>query len=264
MTHAFVVAAYGDSPYLGECIESLIAQAGGEGEIVVTTSTPSHYVREIVGRFGLPLIENPKKRCGIGADWNFALTQTKCRYLTIAHQDDIYSRDYRERVVGELSAHAGAAFAFTDHIELRRAGEEDVSLNLLVKRGLCRIGCGFGSVVKSRSQAWRLLAFGNPIWCSSVTFDRSMLAGFQFDERLQSNLDWDAWQRILANGGRALYVSSPLVVHRVHSETETNACLDSGVRRREDAVMFRRFWPEKIARVVAAVYRLGYCGNRTV
>ena len=47
MTHTFAVCAYGDSPYLENCLRSLVRQPGNP-EIICCTSTPSHFIEETV------------------------------------------------------------------------------------------------------------------------------------------------------------------------------------------------------------------------
>ena len=44
--HTFVVCAYKESPYLGECIESLLQQTK-KSRILISTSTPNASIQEI-------------------------------------------------------------------------------------------------------------------------------------------------------------------------------------------------------------------------
>src|SRR5437763_141463 len=101
-SHAFVVMAYGDSPFLGNCLGSLRAQSV-RSEILVTTSTPSAYIDQMAARHGAALIVNGEK-AGIAADWNFALSAPEARRVTLAHQDDVYFPRFAERSVGLLDS----------------------------------------------------------------------------------------------------------------------------------------------------------------
>ena len=63
--HTWALCAYGESPYLEECIRSLKAQAA-PSRIILSTSTPSAYIDEIAGRYDLPVFTH--EGGGIGRD----------------------------------------------------------------------------------------------------------------------------------------------------------------------------------------------------
>ena len=73
--HAFVTPAYGDSPFLPDCLRSLARQTV-RARVLVTTSTPSEFIHRTAEEFGAEVLVNPR-RDGIGADWNFALGAAK-------------------------------------------------------------------------------------------------------------------------------------------------------------------------------------------
>ena len=52
--HAFAVCAYQESPYLEECLRSLLSQSE-ESEILICTSTPNDFLRSIAEKYELPL-----------------------------------------------------------------------------------------------------------------------------------------------------------------------------------------------------------------
>ena len=42
--------------------------------------------------------------------------------------------------------------------------------------------------------------------------------------------------------------------HRVHDDSETTKVIADNKRTKEDMVMFRKFWPECIAKVICKLY----------
>ena len=52
--HTFAVCAYKESPYLRECVLSLLAQTVSTN-ILIATSTPTDATRVIADEFGIPL-----------------------------------------------------------------------------------------------------------------------------------------------------------------------------------------------------------------
>src|SRR5258706_16305485 len=76
--HAFVVPAYGNSPFLGACLRSLRGQSA-PSPVVVATSTPSEALSAVAAAFDAPVLVNPRRE-GIAADWNFAFEGTPAQY----------------------------------------------------------------------------------------------------------------------------------------------------------------------------------------
>ena len=90
--HTFVVCAYGESPYLSDCISSLMNQKQAS-RIFISTSTPNKHIEQIASSYNLPVFIN-NGRPGIGHDWNCAISHAQTPLVTIAHQDDLYSPNY--------------------------------------------------------------------------------------------------------------------------------------------------------------------------
>jgi glycosyltransferase involved in cell wall biosynthesis len=253
--HCFVVMAHGDSPYLAGCLASLRAQSV-PARIVVTTSTPSTFIDAAATAAEAPVMVNPD-RAGIAGDWNFALAATGARHVTLAHQDDVYFPPFLARSLALLQADPRAAICFTGYVEIDDDGAPVRSRISLAKHFLERITLG-DAARPAPGRLRRFLAFGNPLPCSSVTFDRARLGGFAFSDAFRSNLDWDAWLRLLNDG--AVFVRTPerLVGRRHNPLTATSALIREGARRREDLAMFRRLWPAPVAEMIALAYKVGY------
>ena len=101
--HTFAICAYGDSPYLTECLDSLLRQTV-KSTILLATSTPSPFLREVAEKNGIEYHVNPLRGGGISADWNFALSCCRTQWCTIAHQDDVYLPAYAENVTARLDS----------------------------------------------------------------------------------------------------------------------------------------------------------------
>ncbi len=260
MEHAFVIPAYRESPYLAQCLATLRAQVPATA-IVITTSTPNAHIERIAREFDVP-IRVAGHRPAIAADWNYALTATDARLVTLAHQDDLYAPGFARLTLEAFRRHPDADLAFTAFSEHSATGPRPFNPNLLIKRALTRSGFGLSEAIRSPSRKRRVLALGNPICCPSVTLNRERHPGFRFAAHYRSNLDWDAWERLSAGDGRFIYLSDVLVSHRVHRDTETTAAIAGGIRDQEDRDMLERFWPAVTASLLARIYRLGYAANQ--
>src|SRR5258706_2831352 len=176
MDHSFVVLAYRDSPFLPGCLRGLADQSLA-GRIVVSTSTPSAYIERAAGEIGAELRINPRSD-GIAADWNFGLAQAETRFATLAHQDDTYAPDFAAKSLALFARRPAGALSFTGYQEIDDAGAPKSSKISKAKHLIERAAIGRRELVKGR-RLLAFLSFGNPLPCSSVTFDREKLPAFQ-------------------------------------------------------------------------------------
>lgn len=253
--HAFVVPAYGDSPWLADCLRSLRAQTV-PSRIVVTSSTPHAGLHAVAEAFGAALALHAPS-AGIGRDWNFALAQAGADWVTLAHQDDVYLPGFVEYTLA--AARADALMVFTGYRELAGAERQRQVTGMLgVKRLLLELGFLGRRSVASQAARLRALRFGCPIACPAVTLNLRRLEGFRFREDLRVNLDWDAWVRLARQPGAFAYVRTPLMLHRIHAVSETSDAIRRGVRAAEDRMMFESLWPRPVANLLARAYTLSY------
>lgn len=258
--HSFVVVAYGDSPYLAECLDSLQAQTS-QSSVVICTSTPSSLLHDAARSYDAPLLIN-SHRGGMADDWTFAYQTATTPYVTLAHQDDRYAPEYSATMLTVMKEHADALVGFSDYAEIIADRVYAQRLNLWVKRLLLRAAFGFSSAVRSTRGKLRTCCMGCPICCPSVTFHKPRIGDFAFDPSYRFVTDWEAWLRLARRDGSFAYVNKRLVEHRLHADSETTRRTDSPDRAAEELEMLTRCWPMPIARTIALAYRLGHRSNR--
>lgn len=260
--HTFAILAHKESSYLQDCIDSLKNQTS-KSSLILCASTPSEFLREISSKNSLPLCINPQKK-GIASDWNFALGRAETKYVTLAHQDDIYHENYSKEILEAMEKYADALLSFSDYEELicEEGGKISIrkkSLNFTIKKILNLLGFLFSESMEKNKT--RLLFLGNPIGCPAVTFHKENIGDFQFDPDFSVNLDWDAWYRLAQKKGKFLWIRKPLVAHRIHPESETSQGLRENRRQSEDFQIFKRIWPTPIAKILGKIYALSYGNN---
>ena len=54
--------------------------------------------------------------------------------------------------------------------------------------------------------------------------------------------------------GKFLYIPKELMQHRIHEESETSNLIENNIRLEEDYIMFKRYWPEPIAKFLMKFY----------
>ncbi len=256
--HSFVICAWGESPYLEACIRSLRTQTA-RSRIVMSASTPNDHIRRLSGIYNIKLYVNQDAETGIAADWDFALRCAGTPLVTLAHQDDIYLPLYTERMLSAVNT-ADAPILFSCGYGELRDGEIVYANRLLNIKKLLRTPMRLLPGVRA---ARRLsLAFGDSICCPSVTYVTERLGDFRFSRELRCDLDWDAWERLSRERGSFAFTPEVLMLHRIHAGSETTQILGENGRTGEDLELFRRFWPEGLARRLAALYASSEKSNR--
>ena len=248
--HTFVVCAYKESMYLEECIKSLLSQTV-KSKIIIATATPNNYIENLSKKYNLELFINSQKP-GIGTDWNFGVLNAQTDYVTVAHQDDIYKENYLEEIVDYLNRNKDFIIAFTKYKEIKNNEEIDLTINLKIKELML---WPFRIFKKSRWIKRRVLSFGSPICCPSVTINKKIVGNMPYKTELKCNLDWDTWVEFTKYKGKFLYIPKYLMCHRIHEESETSNLIENNIRLEEDLYMFRKFWPKPIANFLVSKYK---------
>lgn len=255
--HTFAICAYKESSFLEKCILSLKNQTM-KSNIIMITSTPNKYICEISKKNDIELYINEKG--GITQDWNFAYNKADSKYVTITHQDDIYAPEYVESIVNVLEKSNQPIIAFTDYFEIRN-GKKIRSNKLLKVKRVMLSPLLIKRFYKSIRVRRMILSLGCPICCPSVTFVKERVGNAPFQHGFRSDEDWEAWERLSKFQGEFVYIPRMLVGHRIHEESETTNILGDNARKREDIVMFSKFWPKPFAELLEKIYSLSEKSN---
>lgn len=251
LNHTFAICAYGESAYLEECIRSL-KQQSVQSYIVMATSTPNEYIRGLAEKYDIPLYIN-KGEGGITQDWNYALSVTETKYVTIAHQDDIYESQYTEKIIDRLETCKYPLIAFSDYNELRN-GKKFHDIKMLKIKRMMLIPLRIRLLENNRFVRRRILSLGDPICCPAVTFCMENITKPVFQHGFRSCEDWEAWEMLSKKKGAFSYVSEPLMCHRIHEESATTSILEDHARVEENYQMYCKFWPKWIAKTLNKQY----------
>ena len=273
--HAFVICAFGKSPYLENCIRSLLRQTA-PSEIYIATSTPSEHIRRLARKYGLPLWVR-QGESGIREDWLFAWREggKRKRLITIAHQDDCYCRDYAKTVLAMYERYPDMTVFCSDYVTLKTRESRMADgtyypvqtricagdLVRLVKK-LLRLPLRFRFYA---NRAWvkkSALIFGNSICCPSCTYNYSLIGDYMFDSGYSFALDWENLLSLAERPGRFVCVEEPLIAYRVHSGAATKKCIEDHRREADEASMFRKLWPDWMASLLMRFYKQSYKAYR--
>ena len=252
MKHTFTISAYGKSIYLEECIKSLLRQSV-VSDIIMCTSTDNSHIRGLADKYKINLYVREGKP-DIARDWNFAYEKAKSNLVTIAHQDDIYLKDYTKTLLRYKKKYKDMSLFCTSSISLINNKKVTYNLANLIKKFL-RLKLRITALNHLEFVKRLSISFGNPIICPSCTYDKKLCGENIFPTGYKFVLDWLALLRLSAKGGRWICVEKPLIVYRIHKESATKLCIDSNKRQEEEAKMFELLLPKPLAKVIKYFYR---------
>lgn len=251
MLHTFVVLAYKESPYLEECIKSVVKQ-NCSSNILIATTTKNSYISDLAKKYKLTIVEG--EHSNIGGDFDFAAHCANTPLVTVAHQDDIYERNYSEEIVKSFNKHPNSSIIFTDYFEIRNNKKVYTNTLLKIKR-LLLAPMYIKKSLKSKFGKRSTLRFGNAICCPAVTFVIKNCPKDIFKSDLKCNIDWYAWEKLSKKKGAFTFVPKPLMGHRISEDSTTTSIINQGIRTKEDYEIFCRFWPKPIAKLLTKFYQ---------
>ena len=250
--HSFYILAYHDSPFIEECINSLIHQTI-KSDIFISTSTPSEFLKNLSDKYKIPLLINSNRQ-GMASDWSFAYNSSTSKYLTLAHQDDIYLPEYTESNINALKDLPDALIAFSHYQELVGNHVKNLTFNILVKRIILWFFFLFKYNINNIFIKRLMLFFGNPISCPGVLYNKENIGEFNFNKDFDINLDWDAWLYFAEQRGAFVYIKKNLFIHRIHEKAESIKGITDERRLREDKMMLEKIWPKGMHQIMSAFY----------
>lgn len=201
------IPSYNCGRWLAAAIDSALAQAGAELEVVVAEDGSTDDSLEIARSFAqrdarVRVVTHPEHRNhGTGATHNLALRGARSQLLGWLGSDD-------RLLPGALAAQLAR---LQDRPEL---GFVYGRARLIDERGEATGASRGGDVTACRDPLARLLR-GNPIPACTVLLRRECLERVgEFDETL-IYCDWELWLRVVAHW-RCGYLARPLAEYRVH------------------------------------------------
>ena len=245
--HVFAVCAYGESPYLEECLRSL-RQQSVKSSIVLCTSTPGAFLREIAQTYDIPLYIR-EGESSLLADWEFAAEtaarETGARLVTIAHQDDRYHRDYTKALLHAARLYPDLSLFCTRYRTIDAEGAVTDGMAERVKR-ILRLPLRLHGIADRTFIKRLVLRFGNGIGCPTCTYNLDVTALPLFRQNDQFVIDWDTLWRMSGEPGRFVCVEKEMLDYRVHAGAATKRNMENHNREKEETEMFRRIWGDGI------------------
>ena len=208
-TVSVVIPAYNAARWIGETLDSILAQAFQDFEVIVVNDGSTDDTAAVVAGFGDRVYCIHKPNGGQASARNVGIRAAKGEYIAFVDADDLWAKEKLQLQVDLLKRTGLAwvycdAFAFddTNGARLHRIGNVAHQYD--------------GDILKT-------LFFADFIPSPTPVIRRSVfehVGYFDEDRTVRNREDWDMWLRIAACYPIGL-VSEPLADYRVHSTSMT-------------------------------------------
>lgn len=209
--HTFVILAYLESDDLEECIKSVLKQSV-KSNVIIATSTPNDYIMELASKYSLGVMIN-EEESNKGSDYNFAINTISSLLITIAHQDDLYDRNYTKEILKAYKNNHDATIIFTDNYEIKNDRKVLKSKELLKKR-FYLFPLQYRLFQKNHFFKLRSVKKEKFICTSSITFVKKNISQETFPTNFCYDNDWQALITLAKDKTKFVYIPKQLVGYR--------------------------------------------------
>lgn len=235
MLHTFVILAHNESDDLEECIKSVINQSV-KSNVVIATSTPNDYIIDLASSYSLGVMVN-KSKSNKGRDYNYAINSFNTKLITIAHQDDLYDRNYTKEIIDCYKKNKTATIIFTDNYEILKEKKIKKSKKLFRKRYYL-FPLKFSFFQNKKYYKLRALKKEKFICTSSITFVKDNINEDIFPTNLKYDNDWQGLIDLAKKDTRFVYLKKDLVGYRIDNKK------DNKKKNKEDEEILSSLYPK--------------------
>ncbi|SFO34955.1 Glycosyl transferase family 2 [Pseudobutyrivibrio sp. JW11] len=251
-----VICSYKECEYLEESVESIVNQTV-KPKILISTSTPNEYIKNIAEKYKIEVRINPNG--GQINDYNFAMKQADTELVMLAHQDEILKETFVEKSLEALNMANDPIISFTDYIEIHNDIVDEKQSSMIKIKKFLLWPTKIKWLINKRLGKRLTLCFGDPITHPSVICVKSKMPKQLFREEYKASMDWDLWERLSQEKGSFVYVDHILLYHRMNDMNQTALLLKTSNERYENEFdIFCRFWPKWFARILMKFYSKAY------
>ncbi len=217
---SIIIPAYNVAPFIGETLESVLAQTFTDYEvIVINDGSPDTVEFELALKPYLPWVKYLKQEnLGAGAARNAGLRSAQGEFVAFLDGDDLWMPNYLDEQIKFIRQHncdlvCADALMFGD-----TPNSTQTYMQWLMN-----------DAPETGTVSFRDLIGGERSLITSgvVARRRSILQTGSFDESLRTAQDFDLWLRLTRNGARLMYQRKPLLRYRCHPNGLTGGTLNS-------------------------------------
>lgn len=227
------MSVYNKSEFLTQAIQSILEQSLADFEFIIRDNHSTDNSVEIIKGFNDDRIKFDKNSRNLGpvGSLNNCIEQAQGEYITFAHGDDIWEKDFLSTNAAYLDAHVNVNVA---HSLMHTIDAQDN-----VKYCQPVTGVGDNRIEGYREVLTRLFK-GCYIKTPTVFIRRSAVRYYNF--RYLYTWDWDMYLNVAAARNDFLFINRPLMFYRVSATNETAIGMKGGDFVLEGYLVLRNFF----------------------
>ena len=237
-----LVPAYGDSPYLGETLRSVLATGAADVRLtVVDDGTPGNAVAEVCRAAGPSAEYVPlPAHVGVAGAFQACVERSQGEYTVLMGSDDVMAPDYPAVLRALIAEHGEPELATTRVNVVDGTGADVRPLPDRVKALLAPKGPGTRLLSGDRLVA--SLLTGNWLYFPALAWRTDALRAHGFRSDMETALDLDRELRVLFDGGSLAWTPEVAFHYRRHGASVSSRSAVSGVRFAEERDLYRWAW----------------------
>ena len=204
ITFSVVIPVYNGAAFLGETIDSVLAQTLAPVEILVIEDGSPRPATAVAERYGDRIRYIARTNHGVSASRNFGVSLATGTWVSFLDQDDLWTPDHLERQQAAIASQQQADVCYSDRRLL--IADETMSVWQLSEPVSLPDAVRLPQVLLSRC----------PVTPSSASVRRSTFVEVGgFDSKHDFCEDWDLWLRLQRHGAKFVHVPEATMHYRV-------------------------------------------------
>lgn len=205
-----IIPAYRAAAYIGEAIDSVLAQAPSDIEIIVVNdgSPDTDALERVLEPYGNRIVYLRQENGGVSSARNTGIRAARGEWLAFLDADDVWMTNYLE-----------VQLAFVREHPVDMVFPNCMIFGQSAQAGRCTMDLSpfDGEITFEKALAGDCTI----VYCALVRREIVIRAGL-FDTGLRGSEDFNLWLRILKLGGRIGYHHTPLLRYRKHDGSLTS------------------------------------------
>lgn len=225
-----VIPNYNGARFVGETIESLLAQTFGDFELVFLDDQSTDASLAVAESFSDPRLRvvRSRERVSMAGNWNRCAALVRSPYFVLAHNDDVYEPRFLEVMLPLLSESPGA---FMAHCKVQNIDENGLPIMTEQQRYKDSLWPAESPYERPIAEEIAWLRKGNIVIAPTALYRTEAFRAIgPFDERYQFVTDWEYWLRGLLSGYAIVGTQEKLLRWRRHGNSATKA-LEANLQR---------------------------------
>jgi len=222
-----IIPTYNCAAYLGEALDSILAQTYPDVEIIVVDDGSTDNTRQVLEPYGGRIVYLYQENQGESVARNRGIEAAGGEFIAFLDADDLWLPTKLERLVAAMDLYPEAVLAYSYAYAVDASGQR---MRFRGSDLLCQGEAGLHQVFP-RLVTENMIA--NP---GTALIRRRFLTGMTaFDPAIRWGEDWDLWLRLSLKGPFA-FVAEPLACYRMHTAGHRLAieASDEFVRQNEE------------------------------